>query len=117
MSFLIFTFSRSLCPFPVCRTLAPVDSFRMALLSCLLCGLFILDAAFLRAWLEPKRVEVEPRFGDGHIQTEYIQGRRYSDTPVDPVDGAHNLTCGPEFHRLSRTTSWMFLGRFTHSLS
>ena len=40
---------------------------------------FLLDAAFLRAWLEPKRVEVEPRFGDGQIQTEYIQGKRHLD--------------------------------------
>ena len=52
-------------------------------------GLFILDAAFLRAWLEPKRVEVEPRFGDGHIQTgEYIQGKRYLDTKLHVDPGA-----------------------------
>ena len=78
-------------------------------------GLFILDAAFLRAWLEPKRMEVEPRFGDGHIQTgEYIQGRRYLVTPVDP--SVHIWPCGLKVHILETFPSAILYVRLTHSL-
>ena len=81
----------------------------------LLCGLFILDAAFLRAWLEPKRMEVEPRFGDGHIQTgEYIQGRRYLVTPVDP--SVQIWPCGLKVHILETFPSAILYVRLTHSL-
>ena len=91
MSFPIVTFSRS--PF-VDLPLSPELSHPLVIviemtlesdaLSLSARGLLILDAAFLRAWLEPKRhTEVEPRFGDGHIQTEYIQGKCQIELDID----------------------------------